>query len=354
MNFSGLPTYEKIINDLERKKRKRHLLLGNGFSMSYDPSIFSYNALSSFIENTSDDLLKELFSVINTKNFEAIMQELNNFVLIAKVFSSDSLLTDKIEQTQKRLQHNLIDAVKTLHPDHVFRIPQEKSISCFSFLDRYLSNEGFVFSTNYDLLLYWVLMRNNTQNAIDGFGRELLNEPDEYTPDWEPEYSTDLIWGKHREEQSIFYLHGALPLFDTGIDIIKEVYDGEYLLDNIKHRMNKNEYPVFVTAGNSKEKLQHIMHNQYLTYCYEKLCAISGSLISFGFGFGENDDHIIDAINRAHKKPHDKRLWSVYIGVYNENDLNHVERIKAKFKCKVTPWNARTVEIWKSNPKGEQ
>jgi hypothetical protein len=346
MNFDDLPTYESISDDLKRKHRVKHLLLGNGFSISYDPSIFSYNALSSFIENTDDNLLKELFNVLNTKNFEVIMQELNNFALIANIFSSDKSLTDKIKQTKEKLQNNLIDAVKTLHPEHVFKIPKEKSESCFAFLNDYLSNNGLIFSTNYDLLLYWVLMRNDHQNAIDGFGRELLNESDEFVPDWEPEYSADLFCGIHKDEQTIFYSHGALPLFDTGIDIIKEIYDGDYLLDNIKKRMDKDEYPIFVTAGNAIEKLQHIKHNQYLTYCYDKLCSIGDSLITFGFGFGDNDDHIIEAINKASRKSPDKKLWSIYIGVYNENDLKHIDEIKEKFKCKVNIWDATTVKIW--------
>jgi len=274
------------------------------------------------------------------------MQELNNFVSTAGIFTSDKLLTNKIKQTIEKLQHNLIDAVKTLHPEHVFTITKEKSETCSSFLNEYLFKDGFVFSTNYDLLLYWVLMRNNSEKAIDGFGRELLNDSNEFVPDWEPEYSPDLIWGINKDDQSIFYLHGALPLFDTGINVIKEVYDGEYLLDNIKRRMNNKEYPIFVTAGNAKEKLQHITHNQYLTYCYDKLCSIDGSLITFGFSFGENDDHIIDAINKANRQPHEKRLWSVYIGVYSEDDLLYIEKIKNKFKCKVNIWNEKTIKIW--------
>jgi len=346
MKFGKLPTYEKIVNYLKTKNRTKHLLLGNGFSISYDASIFSYNALNTFIENTDDDLLKELFKIINTKNFETIMQELNNFASIATIFTSDRTLVNKIKQTIEKLQINLIDAIKALHPEHVFKITEEQSENCSKFLNDYLLNNGSVFSTNYDLLLYWVLMRNNCEKAIDGFGRDLLNYSNEFVPDWEPEYSADLIWGINKDEQSIYYLHGALLLFDTGINVIKEVYDGDYLLENIKTRMNNGDYPIFVTAGNAMEKLNHITHNQYLTYCYDKLSSIQGSLITFGFSFGENDDHIIEAINKALKKSFNNKLWSVYIGVYNENDLKHIEKIKEKIKCKVNIWNAKTVKIW--------
>jgi hypothetical protein len=345
-DFDELPSYEEIMNHLNSKKRTKHLLLGNGFSVSYDPSIFSYNALSTFVENTDDRLLKELFKVINTKNFEAIMKELDHFIAIAQVFSADKKLVNQIKKTNEKLKNSLIDAVQTLHPKHIFKIPEEKCNLCFKFLDKYLSANGCVFSTNYDLLLYWVLMRCNTQQAIDGFGRELLNETDEFVPDEELEYSSDLIWGIHKNEQSIFYIHGALPLFDTGVDVIKEIYDGNYLLENIKTRMNNKNYPIFVTSGNAEEKMRHIMHNKYLTFCYDKLCNIEGSLITFGFSFGDNDDHIIGAINQAHYKPPNKKLWSIYIGVYSKDDLKHIEEIKNKFKCKVNIWNARTVKIW--------
>ena len=90
--------------------------------------------------------------------------------------------------------------------------------------------------------------------------------------------------------------------FDTGIEILKEEYTGEHmLLENVKARMENQEYPIFVTAGSGKDKLTHIVHNKYLAYCYERLSSISGSLISFGFNFGLFDDHIIKVINKASK-----------------------------------------------------
>lgn len=348
MSVDLLPSYQQIEQDLFKKKRTKHLLFGNGFSMSYNQNIFSYNALSSFIDKIDDNLLKQLFASLNTKNFELIMQQLDNFAEIAAIFSDDKQLVSKINAASDKLKNSLIDAVKELHPEHVFTIPDEKCKACFSFLESYLKNNGLIFSTNYDLLPYWVLMRNQSKLAIDGFGRELENPSDEYIPEDELIYS-ELRWGKYKKEQTVFYVHGTLPFFDTGIDIVKEEYDNQhFLLDNIKARMEKKEYPIFVTAGNAKEKLTHIMHNKYLSYCFEKLSSIQGSLITFGFNFGEYDTHIIDAINTAAhqgKRGGDK-LFSVYIGVYSDSDLEHINRISKNIKCKVTPYNAKTVNIW--------
>lgn len=38
--FEALPSYQDVIKDLAKKKRQKHLLMGNGFSMSYDSKIF--------------------------------------------------------------------------------------------------------------------------------------------------------------------------------------------------------------------------------------------------------------------------------------------------------------------------
>lgn len=347
MEIDKLQSYQEVIQYLDKQKRTKHLLLGNGFSMAYDSGIFSYNALSTFIEKTDNQLLQKLFSSINTKNFEQIMQQLDNFCGMAQIFSSDTELVDKIRNASSTLKASLIEAVKKLHPEHVFIIPEENSKKCSLFIADYISKEGKIFSTNYDLLLYWVLMRNNSEKAIDGFGRELEN-PAEYVKEEDLEFS-ELRWGKYKKEQTVFYLHGALPIFDTGIDIVKEEYDTQdYLLEKIKARMKNKDYPIFVTAGNAKEKLNHIMHNKYLSFCYDEFSSIQGSLITFGFNFGDYDTHIIDAINKAAhygNKSGDK-LFSTYIGVYSDTDLAHIERIKGKFKCKITPYNARTANIW--------
>ena len=348
MEIEKLQSYEDVVDSLRKKNRQKHLLFGNGFSIAYDAKIFSYNALSDFIEKSSNELLKELFKVINTKNFELIMKQLDNFIHIAQVFSTDKELVAKIQEASQTLKDSLIEAVKTLHPEHVFEIPKEKCESCFGFLREYLENKGKIFSTNYDLLLYWVLMRNNADFAIDGFGRELEN-PEEIIIGEEPEFSDELMWGKHKKEQTVFYLHGTLPIFDTGIDIVKEQYDSQhYLLEKINSRMANKEYPIFVTAGGAKEKLNNIMHNKYLSHCYEQLSTIEGSLVVFGFNFGEYDTHIIDAINRAchYGKRAGNKLHSIYIGVYSDEDLKHVESIENRFMCKVNKYNARTAKIW--------
>jgi predicted house-cleaning noncanonical NTP pyrophosphatase (MazG superfamily) len=175
LKFDDLSDYQSIINKLNKRPLSKHLILGNGFSMAYDSKIFSYNALYDFIDKLEDKTLSKLFEVINTKNFELVMRQLDNFIEIAQAFDNTGDMVKALKNANKILQQSLIEAVSSLHPEHVFDIPDEESQSCNNFIQEYLSKGGKVFSTNYDLLLYWILMRNNPQSSIDGFGREHLN-----------------------------------------------------------------------------------------------------------------------------------------------------------------------------------
>lgn len=343
-----LETFDDVLSSIRKNpKRPFNLLLGNGFSMAYDPDIFSYNTLHDFVTKIYDDDLSIILDVIGIRNFEIIMQYLDNFSALIAAFGGDPKLKKRVDEAGTKLKKSLLDAVKALHPEHVFTIPEEQSAICSTFLNTFLTTKGNIFSTNYDLLLYWVLMRNSAIKHGDGCGRELEN-PDEFVPPEEQSWS-ELTWGINRDTQNVFYLHGALPFFDTGISVTKEKYDlYNYLLEKISARMDKGEYPIFVTAGDELQKLSHIKHNEYLTYCYESLCNAQGSLVTFGFNFGDYDDHIIEAINRAAKfgKKVPDKLWSLYIGVYSESDKHHIEKIITKFKCKVHIYDTKTAHVW--------
>ena len=342
-----LETFKDVLASIKKNsKRPFHLLLGNGFSIAYDSKIFSYNALHDFIKNLNDKDLTTILGVIETKNFEVIMQYLDNFAALIAAFGGDPALKARVDNASAKLKTSLLEAVKALHPEHVFTIPEKQSKACAEFLKVFFESGGNVYSTNYDLLLYWVLMRNSDTTHVDGCGRELENLEDGFVPA-EDQVWSDLFWGPNRDDQNVFYLHGALPFFDTGVAVVKEEYDAyNYLLHKISARMENGDYPIFVTAGDGHQKLKHITHNQYLTFCYDSLCEVGGSLVTFGFNFGPYDEHIIDAINRAAKQKLPDKLWSVYIGVYSEQDRSHVEQIAPKFKCKVHIWDAKTAHVW--------
>ena len=75
-----LEAFNDVLASINKNpKRAFHLLLGNGFSIGYDSSIFSYNALHDFINKLDDKDLSMILGVIETRNFEVIMKQLDNF-----------------------------------------------------------------------------------------------------------------------------------------------------------------------------------------------------------------------------------------------------------------------------------
>lgn len=336
-------TFAEVKSAIEKKKRPFSLLLGNGFSMAYAPSIFSYNALHGFVDKTDNTLLKALFAVVDTHDFERVMQQLDVLAAIGDVLGLGHEMRQRIDEARDALKKSLIEAIRALHPEHVYKVSEEKCAACTAFLKLFLETGGSLFTTNYDLLMYWVLMRSGL-HAIDGFGRD-RESPDEYVPEEELEYS-ELRWGRNSAAQNVHYVHGALPLFDTGLEIIKEVYGEGFLLEQITKRITSGQYPVFVTAGDADQKLKQIRHNPYLQHSYETLATLAGSLVTFGFNFGVQDAHIAAAIKRAVKQAPDHRLWSVYIGVYSTDDADRLARIGKELKCKVHLYDAKTVGAW--------
>ncbi|MEQ1807001.1 MAG: DUF4917 family protein [Burkholderiaceae bacterium] len=339
-------TLEDVLASLA--KRKAHLLIGNGFSMAYDSSIFSYNALFDFVASLKDPLLAGVLGAMKTKNFELMMEQLDAFSVLLDVLGGDATLKAKVEAVHDGLRKSLIDAIKSLHPEHVFKIPDEKSAACAKFVNRFLETGGSIFTSNYDLLLYWVLMRQGIPSACDGFGRELLNPVEVENSNADQEWS-ELRWGPNRSKQIVFYVHGSLPLFDTGTEVEKEQYDeAGYLLENIRARIETNDYPVFVTAGTGEEKLAQIRANPYLADCYENLSSVDGSIITFGFAFGDSDLHVVEALNRAAHFPSKDvpKLWSVYIGVFSQADMERAAELEKLLHAKVNTYNAKTATIW--------
>lgn len=340
-----LKTFDDVAQAIEKNKdRKSSLLLGNGFSMAYDRDIFSYNALNEFVRKQDDEVLRRLLDVVAITDFERVMQHLDVLLRLCELFDEGDRVRGRVLSAKELLQNGLLEAVKELHPEHVFKVSDGKCDACAGFLKYFMDSDGSLFTTNYDLLLYWVLMRKNLP-AFDGFGRDREDGGDEFTPGAEREYS-ELRWGRN-PDQNVFYLHGTLPLFDTGTEVIKEEYDGEkYLLEKIKARMASGHYPVFVTAGDGNQKLEHIRHSHYLSDAYAHLEHLSGSLVTFGFNFGPQDGHIIRAVNIAAERPKKDRLWSIYIGVYSDEDRARIEGMEDRFKCKVRIYDSKTAPVW--------
>ena len=71
MSENQLLTFQEALN--EACEQDRYLLLGNGFSVSWNPTIFSYKSLKESASSLKEST-KELFLKLNTVDFEEVIK----------------------------------------------------------------------------------------------------------------------------------------------------------------------------------------------------------------------------------------------------------------------------------------
>lgn len=285
------PTFQEALS--QKVKGKKSLLLGNGFSMAWKASAFSYGSLrkKADLSGLSCDG-KMLFDALETNDFEIVIERLEAMDRLLSVYDPRSSLSTKVANDASIIRDALAKALAVNHPDNVSSIPDQQYVASREFLKHF----ACIYSVNYDLLLYWSTLQTGVDSlriaGNDGFG----SDPDEPEADW-------VTWDNiaTRRYQTVHYLHGALHLFDAG-DRLKKltwIRTSIPLLNQIRKALDEGHYPLVVTEGSSAQKVAKIEHSAYLSGSYRSLGNIGGHLIVFGHGLGQNDDHILEAIVRS-------------------------------------------------------
>jgi hypothetical protein len=162
-----------------------------------------------------------------------------------------------------------------------------------------------------------------------------------------------VVWEvQHTDEQNIHYLHGALHIYDAGHELQKYTWVNTNvpLIEQIRDALKANKYPIFVSEGTWKEKLDRIQHSNYLGRSYRSFAKIGGSLFMFGLSLAENDEHILTLMD-------DNKVKDVFIGVFGkpEDDWNKpmiARAVKLGAKrpgsrpLKVHFYDAATAHVW--------
>lgn len=196
------------------------------------------------------------------------------------------------------IKRRLVEAIAAVHPPVATDIPEERKLACVKFLKAFLRPEhpGLVFTTSYDLLLYWVAARYFAElGCNDGFG------------------GAELRWSPERPHQNLFWLHGGLHLFTTEDGVHKIRWRDVPLIEEIQNGLREERLPLFVSEGDSSQKLDRIGENAYLSFARERYIAAGqdgdSSLFLFGSALKEQDQHILDPLGRG-------RIPSVFIGIH--------------------------------------
>jgi hypothetical protein len=303
-------TYEQVLCKLPETK---HLLLGNGFSIACD-SIFNYTNLFEYARsNGLTEHVQGVFDYLGTNNFEGVMRLLEDSDWITKHYCLEvrkgteySLIKDL-----KSIKLALVSSIIKTHLPLPNNISEERYLKCESFLKPYKN----IFTTNYDLLLYWVAMH----------GKEILKEQDGFRSSLDNPEEDYLVFHEHLgRNKGILFLHGALHIYTADGETRKHCWTRSdiSLIELIKKGLEQKQYPLFVAEGKPDKKLSQIQHSGYMSYCLGKLERIQNSLVIYGMSLNQSDSHILNVI------ADNLDLEKLYIGLFEPEDSSSSKQIK--------------------------
>lgn len=304
-----LLTYNDVLQKLPQTK---YLLLGNGFSIACSKK-FEYPNLFEYVRKTvlSTHVLK-VFEYLGTNNFEGVMRLLEDSKWITKHYGLERAkgVTASISKDLTSIKKSLVSAIAKTHLPNPGTISDDRKNKCVTFLEPYQN----VFTTNYDLLLYWVA----------NHGQDKLKEQDGFRASIDDPSAAYLVFSEHLgQNKGILFLHGALHFYVEGGETRKHswIRSKKSLIELIKEGLERGQYPLFVAEGKAEKKMAQIQRSGYLFYCLGKLERIASPLVVYGLSFSENDQHIINAI------ADNRNLDRVFIGLHGKIDSHTNKQI---------------------------
>jgi len=259
------------------------LLIGNGFSQNLWRG-FGYTSLFETASQGEGAHLNaadvSLFERLETRNFELVLSALATSKTVCAALDQPQ---DPFSEREVSIREALIRAVHSVHipwqsvPDaHLDTIAAE------------LAAYASIYCTNYDLTIYWALMRD-TDTFRDYF--------------WSEEFDiTDTeIWGKRSK---FHFLHGGLHLYrrPNGQTLKRPAAAGQNLLD-LFGTPYRDAMPLFISEGTAQEKLASIYRSDYLSFVFACLAHDTEPLVVFGHSLGDSDKHLVDAIGQHKGRP---------------------------------------------------
>lgn len=278
-----------------------HVLLGNGFSIGCDP-VFRYESLYRVaVANGLSARAQAVFGRIGTNNFEGVLRLLDEALWVGQQYGLSVAGQAQIEEDIRIIKNSLVHSIATTHLDNAALVPDAKKAAALKFLKQFTN----VFTTNYDLVLYWVILAEEGGATFgDGF----------HAPEDEPEAGPLIYTEQTGNRPGIYYLHGALHIYAVAGELRKHSWarEGRHLTELIREGLIRGEYPLFVAEGVSDQKLTQISRHGYLSHCINKFSHIKSPLVIYGHALGGSDNHLVEALS------HNPHLEKVYIGLHGD------------------------------------
>ena len=319
---------------IQKSGEKRHLMLGNGFSIALRPDIFRYGSLFEKADFSEYPEVEATFRSLGSEDFEEAVSALEGAATILPGFLADSSsLCARMDCCAAKIKDVLVGTIAKQHPSRPSDISDAQYQACLTFLKFFLTGPkgGKVYTLNYDILLYWTLMY--------GFGRSLLEFNDGFRTDIYNANAEYVVWDDSAHAQNVYYLHGALHLFDGGHELQKYTWcrTDTPLIDQAREAIGKNLFPLFVAEGTWDKKLSKICHHSYLSKGQRSLAGIKGPLFLHGVSLAKNDTHILRVIEK------NKGISSLFIGLHGDASSQGNQKIIQRVQTMATSRDAKNV-----------
>jgi hypothetical protein len=307
------------------------VLLGNGFSQAWNPAIFNYASLFQVAKfGDRNYQIRELFTRLNTWDFESVMRTLMSAELVADVHRLEQEVIDTIRSDQELLKEALLTSVSENHPG----LPNELTIAQYKSVRRFLSRFSQIFTVNYDLLMYWA--RNQ-----------------DLDPAWDTDdgFRAERQWKGYGTDQEVHFLHGCLHLYEVPTGVKKHTYTGEVgggIVGQVRDNLNLQppRFPLFVAEPTYQKKKERIDRSPYLSYCLRALTLVDTPIFIFGHSMDENDAHIFEAIRKSPSR-------QIFVSVFGDENSIQNRRLKANaaaylgdHRTTVQFFDASTAAVW--------
>ena len=282
------------------------ILVGNGASRCVSEK-FAYQSLYDVALGQTPGLRPtdvDVFSALDTQSFERVLAALR---LAERAMGPlDPGAAQIAREHYAGIRKALSDAIHEVHIESSECADDLVFLPMASELAKY----GSVFSTNYDLLIYWAVIRlmearNNTRLFYDHFLHGIFDK-------------TDYVAGDHAAglmRTRVLYLHGALHLFtsdDGGVHKLQRA-QGRGLLELSGIQASGGDTPLFVAEGSAGDKVRSIRQSEYLDFALQMHDAFTGPLTIFGHRLDDSDDHLLKPhVERASDSP-EKRPVAVSV-----------------------------------------
>ena len=330
----GIKSWEEISSEFEGSD----LLLGNGFSLNFSRLLNYRSLFEKFLSNCEPEDA-QLFRSFGTTNFEFIQEQL---LSAKKVNTLLGLPTEPIDPAVRKLREGLITSVQQIHP-----LAQDIEEATLWTASEALDAFEDVFTLNYDLFLYRIIMVSVDRSKTTGIRRhnDYFWQPTNY--EFLEFMDFDNLPNKH-----VHYLHGALFLFPgyrldyhNDLKIRRGDQPLEELLEVIAAKIERGILPLFVSEGEPQDKMLTISKSPYLKFAYRQLEVSERPLTIYGWSISNQDSHILNALNPRRTPARRPIAVSVYVGDKTETELERdVFSMKARLSGhRVTLFDSSTL-----------